>query len=70
MSVGDQYGVECPHCGRPIYDIWDLGIEIVAGARFQCPICGAYLVIEWACENSLSLMEVSSSASYFSTRRV
>jgi len=40
-TYGDTSSVDCPKCGAPIRDLWDMGNDLVDGAEFECPHCEA-----------------------------
>ena len=45
-TVGDQYAVECPACGKTIRDLWDLGSGLHEGAQITCEHCGKEVTAE------------------------
>jgi len=38
-TYGDTNSVDCPKCGKPIRDLWDLGNSLEDGIVINCPHC-------------------------------
>jgi|GEM_PF-4997075 transposase-like protein len=51
MTLGDQYGTECPHCEEPI-DM-EQREAIREGQRFRCPHCHDEIVVDMITVNYL-----------------
>lgn len=44
-TFGDTSRVDCPKCGKPIRDLWDMGNDLVDGAEIQCPNCDSAIQV-------------------------
>lgn len=42
---GDLNAIDCPHCGKCIRDLWDLG-HVDRDQEIECEHCGGKCVVE------------------------
>lgn len=44
-TYGDLYSIDCPHCGKEICHLWDLG-HVEIGQEIECEHCGGRSEVE------------------------
>lgn len=46
ITTSDTETIECPACGNPLRDLWELFVGADSSAEVECEKCGRALVIE------------------------